>query len=692
MNSRRRRALITRPKEDASEVAIALVRRRITPLIEPMMRIEYTTLNIDAKVATAQALLFTSRNGVRAFSRVSEQRGMPVFAVGDSTAALASDNGFTDVKNAGGDNIALAKLVIDQLSPSEGPLLHVAGASVAGPLSETLIKTGFEVVRIALYEAKPSRAFSNKTANAVRNNEIDYVLFFSPRTAKIFAEHIVSNKLEDDCHDLLAVCLSDSVAQELAGFVWKELAVAKAPNLPSIMETIEAFENRIASPDDTTPPRSNKFSSSVLGSSGLGERAEARTAWSLDTPAVDPDSFAEENTQKRQETQMVDASTGGPVSSPTPNPPYPRHGVSWVVWALAFVLLAIPISYLTLPYWNKFLPDHVRERFTVSPQVNATDLKTIQIIEGLRQDNSALRMRITELASGLGDAQAKLNENAALALRMRASEKLLAGLKTAQVKAMSLVAKGTENSEKLATRVEKLEKSIEKSDPIPGGEKVEPGRIDSKTAAMISRLETTILDFSGRIVDLERQLSSVRRGYSGTDNTSAVVLAIDRLRDALSGSDPFARQLTKLRHLAGQNPIIVSILTPIESLSAAGVPTSASLFADLPTAIDGIVATTRTPREGDWVDRVVQRLQSFVRVRRVDGKGVGTEAQIARTEMAARRGDLAGAVRQIAKLRGAAAIAAKDWVVAAQARIVLNKSITSLNTATRSLLTAGAEP
>ena len=164
------------------------------------------------------------------------------------------------------------------------------------------------------------------------------------------------------------------------------------------------------------------------------------------------------------------------------------------------------------------------------------------------------------------------------------------------------------------------------------------------------------------------------------------------MRDALSGSDPFATQLTTLRRLAGQNPIITSILTPIESLSAAGVPTSASLFADLPTAIDGIVATTRTPREGDWVDRVVQRLQSFVRVRRVDGKGAGTEAQIARTEMAARRGDLAGAVSQIAKLRGAAAIAAKDWVVAAQARIVLNKSITSLNTATRSLLTAGAKP
>ena len=40
---RRKRALITRPQEDSADAAIALARRGITPVLAPMMRIEYAT-------------------------------------------------------------------------------------------------------------------------------------------------------------------------------------------------------------------------------------------------------------------------------------------------------------------------------------------------------------------------------------------------------------------------------------------------------------------------------------------------------------------------------------------------------------------------------------------------------------------------------------------------------------------------
>ena len=84
---RRRRALITRPQEDAAAVAVALDRRGITPMLAPMMQTKFFPLDISADVGRAQSMLFTSRNGVRALP-VSDRRDVKVFAVGDSTADL----------------------------------------------------------------------------------------------------------------------------------------------------------------------------------------------------------------------------------------------------------------------------------------------------------------------------------------------------------------------------------------------------------------------------------------------------------------------------------------------------------------------------------------------------------------------------------------------------------------------------
>ena len=68
---RRRRALITRPQEDAADVAVALARRGITPVLAPMMNIVPAGADIAADAMAAQAILFTSRNGVRAFCRLT---------------------------------------------------------------------------------------------------------------------------------------------------------------------------------------------------------------------------------------------------------------------------------------------------------------------------------------------------------------------------------------------------------------------------------------------------------------------------------------------------------------------------------------------------------------------------------------------------------------------------------------------
>src|ERR1700761_2440428 len=110
------RALITRPQEDAADLAAALHARGIEPLVEPLLQIKPVS-GASVDLDQVQALLFTSANGVRAFAALSDRRDLPTFTVGDKSAEAARSLGFSQIESAGGDVNALASLVGDRLQP-----------------------------------------------------------------------------------------------------------------------------------------------------------------------------------------------------------------------------------------------------------------------------------------------------------------------------------------------------------------------------------------------------------------------------------------------------------------------------------------------------------------------------------------------------------------------------------------------
>ena len=93
------RILITRPIEDAKPLADALAERGIQVLIEPLLEIRHLE-DAEIDLAGAQALLFTSANGVRAFAALSPRRDLKVFTVGDGSADAARQAGFPKAPRA----------------------------------------------------------------------------------------------------------------------------------------------------------------------------------------------------------------------------------------------------------------------------------------------------------------------------------------------------------------------------------------------------------------------------------------------------------------------------------------------------------------------------------------------------------------------------------------------------------------
>jgi uroporphyrinogen-III synthase len=237
-------ALITRPIEDVEPLAAALAARGIAPVIEPLLAIRPLAAAIPDLAASldgAQAVLFTSANGARAFARATARRDLPVFAVGDATARAAAALGFGAVASAAGDVDALAGLVAARLDPERGALLHAAGSAVAGDLAGRLEAAGFQLRRAVLYSADPVARLSAATVAALRGLRIDAAFFFSPRTAAHFVTLARAARIDEACRHVAALCLSPAVAGELSSLVWAHIVVAAAPEQRALLAAFDGF-------------------------------------------------------------------------------------------------------------------------------------------------------------------------------------------------------------------------------------------------------------------------------------------------------------------------------------------------------------------------------------------------------------------------------------------------------------------
>ena len=218
------RVAITRAAPENARTAVRVRERGAEPIIAPLLTI--VPCGYDTSTEGAQALIFTSTNGVRAFPDARGAHDKIVLTVGDATADAAREAGFTNVRSADGDVAALAALAKATLDPARGKLIHIAGDHVAGDLAGALSAEGFTIERRLAYASVAAAALPD----ALRA-PLDIVLFHSPRAARIFVRLGAPN-----AEALVAGCLSPAVAASAAGPAWKQLIVAPAPREDALLE------------------------------------------------------------------------------------------------------------------------------------------------------------------------------------------------------------------------------------------------------------------------------------------------------------------------------------------------------------------------------------------------------------------------------------------------------------------------
>jgi uroporphyrinogen-III synthase len=158
----------------------------------------------------------------RPISRPTE-RALSVLAVGDATAAAAHEEGFADVRSAGGDAAALVALAKQALDPRGGKVLHISGMQVATDIAAALAEAGYTTERHIAYDAVATSALP-----PALHEPIDIVLFHSARAASAYLA------LGAPLAGRIAACLSPAVAEAARGG-WTRVVVSPAPRADALL-------------------------------------------------------------------------------------------------------------------------------------------------------------------------------------------------------------------------------------------------------------------------------------------------------------------------------------------------------------------------------------------------------------------------------------------------------------------------
>jgi uroporphyrinogen-III synthase len=220
---------ITRAEPGASRTAARLKALGRDPLVAPLLEVHPLAVSID--LDGVGALAFTSANGVRAFAALSEDRGLPVFAVGGATAEAARAAAFTSVTSAEGDVAALAQTIVANRDRFAGLVLAPGPREPAGDLVGALAAQGVRARLQAIYDTRPASA-----RDALRLlPEIGIVLIHSPKAGERLAE--VLDRAAGTRH-LAVCCISPTAAAPLRGLDLKSVAWADYPNEHSLLKLV----------------------------------------------------------------------------------------------------------------------------------------------------------------------------------------------------------------------------------------------------------------------------------------------------------------------------------------------------------------------------------------------------------------------------------------------------------------------
>jgi len=630
------RLMLTRAKADAADTLDQLRSADQTVLHEPLLTI-LPGPDADAVAAVVldgvQALLATSSNGVRAMASWPEALRIPLYAVGDATARTARELGFNQVDSADGDVGTLSKLVKAKLKPAGGPVVHGAGTVRAGDLAGDLEAAGFQVRRLALYKAETAAKFTSPAEAFLKADKPGGVLLYSPRTAATFAALVKKAGLQGKLGHITAYCLSPAVSQQLQGLGLGGVAVAEAPREDKLLALLDKQALLLTQQPATTDNVAQKGSVSK-GNTMADQKPASPSTGSSAAPKVAAKPTGAAASKPAQK------SGGKPDVQPIAQKPKKPGRAGWMVAGALVLVMAGGVGTIAgLPY----VPENIKDRIGL----------------GGSDDGAAAMMAL---------------ENRMASLERRASRPQVSS--TTDATTADALRGVTAELEALSTRLVLLEAA---PDPLPDTTATDALRAEFVVIkTRLAALESLVADMASSPApqgvalddaDLAARMEAI--AYAASAGKSAALLSFAALERA-TVSSPFRAELDAMIATTGGGDALSSLVPYADQ----GVMSHQRLKGGFDRLAREAVRAAMVPDDAPWYERWLANAMSIVTVRPVgDVPGGDVPARVARAEAALGDDDLAGAVREVAAIDGAAGQLLADWLGAAQARLAVDEAM-----------------
>ncbi len=217
-------------------------------------------------------------------------------------------------------------------------------------------------------------------------------------------------------------------------------------------------------------------------------------------------------------------------------------------------------------------------------------------------------------------------------------------------------------------------------------------------SAELAPLQDELKQLAARLDDTDAKLAALTKDEAtrGDSALRVLIVALAELGNAVASSAEFAAPLASVEALGQSRPGWADALHGLEASAKTGIPSTAVLAQQFSQTVAPAILSANAaapPPNAGFAQAILAKLRALVVIRRIDGAAASSdpvEAAVATAEGALGHGDLAGAVRALSGLDGAAGQAAAAWLAQARQRLAAEETIARLTQELASDLAAGA--
>jgi len=235
MPGARKRVLVTRPEPGATSTAQKLERMGFEPVKLQLQETRPLAVPPGAVPGGIVAVAVTSANAIRNAppDLIAALKDFPCFTVGEATASVARDGGFTDVREGNGDAVELARRLIQALT--EGTIAYLCGRVRQPHFESLLADAGLKTVAIETYDTVAVDRPAEGLVEAVGPRSLDYALIYSANAAKSLVELMSDSEVHALFETTTLFCISPRVAEAVGRRPGGKILVAEEPTEMSLL-------------------------------------------------------------------------------------------------------------------------------------------------------------------------------------------------------------------------------------------------------------------------------------------------------------------------------------------------------------------------------------------------------------------------------------------------------------------------